>query len=608
MKRLLKIAAFLCLPAILSCGGQDRPVNVVLVGIDTLRPDHLGCYGYERETSPEIDRFAETGVLFESATSQAPWTTPSFATVLTSLYPSQHGSMHVETRVRSTVPTLATLLKEHGYATGAVINAPALKPEFGLARGFDFYDMTPREGRVGDGTTRDALRWIDANRGGPFLIFVHYFDPHLPYQPPPEYQNLFSRGYEGPIKNPFDIDQFSRQRDKLFEELMELAPADRAEIVNLYDGEIAFVDRAFGDLLKGIEDRGLRKNTVIILLSDHGEEFFEHGGFEHGHTLYEEQIHVPLIISFPGKYGEGVRIRNLVRLLDVTPTIFDMLGLDEESHFEGVSLVPYLTGEGSVGPAADKILPPQMAFSEALRHGPEKKALTAMPHKLIYDVRTADKEMYDLKSDPGENRNLLAACYGGPANVDFPASGSLGLLENALYKTLYAVDETWYVEMNGGGKPHVFDLEIKSQRGLSAGRIHLVREVGEDGGLLEIEGNAAAAPEENRLVLRDLEVKNRVLLAFKATPANIPVSFDIKMDGGNAAPHIYLGAELEKPGGMPFTQKASREKAKARGEPGRRPEPPYIVVWFSEPSFSGESGFTLSDETRKELRSLGYIQ
>jgi len=593
------LAAGIALVALfVSCGTGDRPLNVIVVGIDTLRPDHLKCYGYGRETSSNIDKFAAAGVLFENTVSQAPWTAPSFATIFTSLYPSQHGSMDVNSRIRESVPTLATMLKERGYATGAVINAPALKPEFGLSRDFDFYDMTPLGGRRGDGTTRDALAWIDQVRSGPFFIFVHYFDPHIPYGPPAGYDDLFHKGYEGRIKNPFDIDDFSRVRERLFEEMKVLTADDWAEIIDLYDGEIVYVDQAFGALIRGLEERGLTDDTVVILLSDHGEEFFEHGGFEHGHTLYDELIRVPLIVSLPGRIREGVRVRNQVRLLDVTPTVFDLLGLEPMAHFEGVSLVPYLTGEGSVEHRAGNLLPPHIAYAEAIRLGAEKKSVTALPHKLIHNLISSEQEFYDLARDPGETHDLIA--IGG---------GSLELLEQTLYRTLLGIDETWYVELAAGDGRHIFDIEVVSRKGPSAGRIYLPRLVQPDGELVEVEREAVPATDQHTLSIEALEVENRMLLAFKATPGEIPLRFDLKIDGRSALASTYLGTSLQKPAEMPFTQRAKREKIKARGKPGRRPaETPYIAVWVTENVFRGETALTLTDETRKELRSLGYIQ
>lgn len=582
----------------LSCGGEDRPLNVIVVGIDTLRPDHLGCYGYHRETSPNIDAFAAGGVLFENCISQAPWTAPSFATVFSSLYPSQHGSMDVHSKIRESVPTLATMLKEHGYATGAVINAPALKPEFGLSRGFDSYDMTPLEGRIGDGTTRDVLAWIDENMAGPFFMFAHYFDPHIPYAPPPGYDDLFHKGYEGRIRNPFDLEGFSKARDRLFEEMKDLTEDDWAEIVNLYDGEIVFVDEAFGDLMSGLEERGLIENTIVILLADHGEEFFEHGGFEHGHSLYDELIHVPLVISLPGRVEEGTRIRNQVRLLDVTPTVFDLLGLERPAHFEGVSLAPYLDGEGSVDARAGSLLPPHIAYAEAIRLGAERKSVRARPHKVIYNLITAEREFYNLDDDPGEIDNIV------------DPGGTFALLENTLFSTILSIDQTWYIEMGSDGSPHTFDIEVVSRRGLSIGRIYLPRLVEPDGNLTEFTDRTATTPtEQNTLSLRGLEVEKRALLAFKATPVETPLEFDLRIDGKRVPGSTYLGRSLEKPGDMPFRQRAKREKIKSRGKPGRRPpESPYMAVWVSENIFTGETAVDFSDQTKRELRSLGYIQ
>jgi arylsulfatase A-like enzyme len=594
------LAALLAAALLLSCGGERQPLNVIVVGIDTLRPDHLGCYGYHRPTSPNIDEFAAGGVLFENVISQAPWTAPSFATVFSSLYPSQHGSMDVNSKIRESVPTLATMLKEKGYATGAIINAPALKPEFGLSRGFDFYDMTPLGGRIGDGTTRDALAWIDENRGGPFFMFVHYFDPHLPYAPPAGYDDLFNKGYRGRIENPFDLEGFSKARGRLFEEMKDLTQDDWAEILDLYDGEIVFADEAFGDLIRGLEDRGLTEDTVIILLSDHGEEFFEHGGFEHGHSVYDELIRVPLVIWLPGVAREGTRVRNQVRLLDVTPTVFDLLGLDTPAHFEGVSLVPYLAGGTSVEARAGSLLPPHIAYAEAIRLGAEKKAVTARPHKVIYDLISTEREFYDLDSDPGETVNMMRGVGGG----------SFALLENTLFRTILGIDETWYIEMAAGESPREFDIEVVSRRGPSIGRIYIPRLVEPDGNLVEFAQPAkASATEQNTLSLTGFKVEKRMLLAFKATPAEIPLEFDLKIDGQPALASTYLGASLESPTEMPFRQRPKRDNIKARGKPARRPpESPYIAVWVSENVFRGETALDLSEETRRELRSLGYIQ
>ena len=217
---------------------------------------------------------------------------------------------------------------------------------------------------------------------------------------------------------------------------------------------------------------------------------------------------------------------------------------------------------------------------------------------LIYNLITAGREFYNTAEDPGETSGLTGA-----------GAASLDLLEQALYRTILDIDETWYVEMAGGGTPRTFDLEIVSRRGPSAGRIYLPTFILPAGRLVEVEREAATATDQHTLSIQGLAVEDRTLLAFKSTPDEIPVAFDLMIDGNAALENTYLGAGLEKPAEMPFSQKAKREGIKARGRPGRRPpESPYIAVWITENVFRGDTALDLSDETRRELRSLGYIQ
>jgi len=342
----VKIMAIVLACLAVTCSEEAPQINLVLIGVDTLRPDHLGCYGYGRSTSPNIDRLAEGGVLFENVISPCPWTLPSFATIFTSLYPSQHGAMGSRTAMRGGFPTLASLLMENGYATGAIINAPYLKGKFHMDRGFDFYYMTPPEGRDAGGTTEDALRWIDDNSTGPFFMFAHYFDPHIPYAPPAPYDSIFDAGYTGKVRKPYNPKWLPRARLHGLELVTNLKQADKDHIEALYDGEVAFTDASIGALIDGLEARGLTQNTLIVFLSDHGEEFFEHGGFEHGHSLFGELLRAPFILSMPGRVPEGRRVPEQVRLVDVLPTLLDLLGMESEDHFEGRSLAGRL-GNGT---------------------------------------------------------------------------------------------------------------------------------------------------------------------------------------------------------------------------------------------------------------------
>jgi len=594
MKLALRIAFLTTVVALLTCGKSEKPYNVMIVAVDTLRPDHLSCYGYSRATSPNLDMLARQSVRCQYALSQAPWTLPSFSTVFTSLYPSQHGAIDVNSRMRTSFPTLASILKSKGYATGAIVNAPALKPAYRTSRGFDFYDMTPQTGRIADGTTRDALKWIDSVRDRPFFIFVHYFDPHLPYSPPPPYDTLYDSAYTGRIGRSFNLEGFSLVRDSMFVQMKRLSDADWKHIVALYDGEIAFTDSCIGVLLRGLEERHLRSNTLIVFLSDHGEEFFEHGGFEHGHTLYDDLLWVPLMFSMPGVLPEGKVVKDQVRLLDVAPTILDLIGIEKPPHFEGVSLAPLLTGRGAIDERSNSILPPGVSYAEAMRHGAEQKSITAYPWKLIYKTLNGEIEVFDLKQDPDEMVNL--------AGMNPPEKQRL---LDYLYSTLFTVSDTWYVEL--GSRGHRFDIEIRAERGLSPGRIWLSRLL-QDGKPVDLDLYLASDPLSSSLKLENLVTADTLLLAFKVKPWKMPLIFDLKIDGNDASAHTYLGASLASPSAMPFMQKPAKPRVLSDGRPQGEIDPPYCLIWYDRTPYTEETYFKLDEETKRQLRSLGYIQ
>jgi choline-sulfatase len=593
----IRFAFLLCAVVALFCGGKPRALNVIIIAVDTLRADHLGCYGYSRDTSPNIDKLAASGVLCERCTSSAPWTLPSFSTVFTSLYPTQHGAETVHSTLRETVPTLAGILKEHGYATGAVVNAPALKPAYGVDRGFDHYHMTPEEGREADGTTRDALKWLDAIGHGPFFAFVHYFDPHLSYSPPRPYDKMFTGDYDGPIGYSFNLEGFSRVRDSMFVQMRGLTQADWHRIVGLYDGEIAFTDTAIADLLTGLDERDLRENTLIVFLSDHGEEFFEHGGFEHGHSLYEELIHVPLFFSLEGRLPEHARLSRPVRLIDVAPTILDFLGIEAPPGFEGVSIRPLLEGKGQPQDPGDNLLPPGVAYAEALMHGRERKCVMAYPWKLVYEMGTEERDLFNLEEDPSEVTDAAEVQPDRTAH-----------LENRLFKTLFGMSDTWYVEMAAGEGQQVFDIEVTVKREPMPGDITVHKVLDSSGDVVYGSYPLILNRDGSHLCMKDLNFSGTLVLAFKIYPERFPVEFDFRIDNRSAAGSTYLGEKLEPPDAMPFTIGAGRGSVRSGGRPAGHRDPPCILLWYDESRYKGDTSIRLDEETKKELRALGYIQ
>ncbi len=600
----LIVLGLLC--ALLACGVFHNRLNVVIIGVDTLRADHLGCYGYHRKTSPNIDQLAADGVLFENCIAPSPWTLPSFATVFTSLYPSQHGARGSHKALGTGFPTLAEILKSQGYLTGAIVNAPYLKRSFKVDRGFDTYDMPPRRGRNASGTTSHALAWIDSLPDKPFLLFVHYFDPHLPYAPPAPYDTLFDPGYHGKIGSRFQPKALPRVRLQDIRKLLTYTDQDWRHIEALYDGEVAFTDRAIGDLLSGLKERGLLDNTLIVFLSDHGEEFLEHGGFEHGHSLYGELLHVPLIFVLKGRIPRGLRLRQQVRLLDILPTILELSGVDCDAHTEGVSLVPLIEGKNRKA-RGETLLPPHLAFSESILYGPEKKSITAWPWKVIYDTKTHEWMHFDLENDPDEQEPLEK-----PSPI-------ITALERTLKKTMVNIADTWFVEIQGDSATS-FDLEIKSEVVRGSGTFSFLELINEKGEVLPIQSLENADVKPKRITIRELRAQHLLKIALRRSRADAPMSFEVRLNGLPSIDRTYIGKDLTHPTEMPFVLRdPTYKRTKAGevedscsispiGEPSMRPAAPYVLVYLAKSSFQQHPSIELDEETKRELRSLGYLQ
>lgn len=382
--------------------GQSRDAkpggpNVVLISIDSLRADHLSSYGYPRQTSPNIDRLAAEGVLFSQAISTTSWTLPSHVSLLTGLLPEAHGVQ----RPRHTLPgwpvTLAELMTAEGYQTAAVVSAPFLNSSYGMDQGFAFYDdesvafSSNADSHVGTTAPQvheAAGEWLRASQDERFFLFVHYWDVHYDYNPPPPYDTLFDPGYDGDINaNAFE----SNPR------IHEGMPArDLAHIEALYDGEIAFTDDYIGQLLDLLEELDLTSNTLVILTADHGDEFFEHGNKGHYKNLHEEVLRIPLIMRLPGELPSGVRIDDVVSLVDIAPTILDLVGVESRPPMQGRSLLPWLSGESS-----EAI--PGTGYASFLER---QAAVRSASEKYIYFLSTGRSQLYDLVADPQEQEDL----------------------------------------------------------------------------------------------------------------------------------------------------------------------------------------------------------
>ncbi len=349
--------------------------DVFLITIDTLRADHVGCYGYKQIETPTIDALAAAGIRFTQAFTHSPITNTSHTTILTGLVPSAHGVTDFGVPLGSQHATWAELLKQHGYHTAAFIGAVildtnALAP--GLDRGFDFYDNFPaksetkeRWGRLerrGMTVVEHAEAWLDKHRTGPRFVWVHLYDPHDPYEPPPPYSEKYKD--------------------------------------HLYDGEIAYADSALGHFIATLKKSGAYENSVIVLVGDHGEGLGEHGEETHGLFLYDSTLHVPLIVKLPRDAQHGLVIDSQVRTTDILPTILSLNNIPLPQELSGTSLLPVIKGEEKSG---------HDLFGETdypLRWGwAPLRALRADNTKLIEAPRP---ELYHLDSDPRELKNVYA--------------------------------------------------------------------------------------------------------------------------------------------------------------------------------------------------------
>jgi hypothetical protein len=489
------------------------------------------------------------------------------------------------------------MLLKKGYSTGAMINGPALAPEYGVDRGFESYNGRPNwDSRPADRVTAGALEWIDEHEGAPFFIFVHYFDPHVPYAPPPPYDRLFDPGYNGRVGRSFDRDTYSYARQALSMEGDPRAEADWNHIRALYDGEIKFTDDAVGRLLEGLEDRGLRENTLIVFLSDHGEEFFDHGGFEHGHTLFDELIKVPLIFSLPGIIPANARVDDQVRLLDVLPTILDLIGIKPETHLEGASLRPLMAGDGDTDGSEKGLLSRRFAYSESILYGTEKKSIAAYPWKLIYDTVTGEQMLYNLAYDPCEHSNVIEY-----------RPETRNVLEEVLFKTLCGISETWYIELAAG--THTIDVALTLPARPVSSEFTICKFFDSDGHLLDSERfklDHVKARTGHTLRLDGLRLNGELTLAVKIVPKSAPLEFDLRLDGESAMGRTFLGRDLKGPDRMPFTQNDTCWEI-SKGEPRKRPKPPYVLIWHSGTESDFDTPVNLADGTKRKLKALGYI-
>lgn len=568
---------------------EPRRPNVVFILLDTVRYDHLRAYGYERDTAPQLDRhLVAHGLVAENAYSQAPWTLPSSVSYLTSRYPGELlGKDPAAYGIPAQVPSLPEIFQRLGYRTAGFIGNPTLREENGFGRGFDtFHTPTGIESlylNAGD-LYRRIAPWVAAHQHEPFFLYAHFIDPHDPYASPdlvdgksPYFDDpggISGEWIHGVYAGVLALDDPER---------------DRQHLMALYDTEIRFADQFLGHLVESLAPE-VRADTMFVFASDHGEEFFDHGGWKHGQSLYEEQIHVPLVFRWDGRIPAGRRLDATVRLLDLAPTLVAAAGGEAPADWQGVNLLPALTGEA---PA-----PRLAAFSQHLAHGPLRAAAVLDGKKMIrfnareafqpadslqkhlYEVdlaRFAPVELYDLTKDGKERSNLVTTApeLATPltpvlaAHLDRTLVGVRALTEGLAPGSVLS-GELEFERAPEGWRPLFLGAEDDLQLDGTRVRFRLVGGVGDEGFLL--------LGDPGDLVSARLELDGRPL----------------------GAERLRLGSGAAWGGGR---SPASALLTPRYPSPGRSPG---LRLW--RPTGARPSEAAPDPATRDSLRALGYIQ
>ena len=392
----MRIRAWLACLGLLgvACSGGP-PHNLLLISVDTLRADQLEPYGSPRSTSPALARFAAEGLVFESAISTAPWTLPAHASLLTGLYPTRHGMQSMLHGLPDGLPHLVDWLAKEGYRTGAIVNSRYLGRRYGWSRGFDSFEYVVETAERAAPTEVHARAgaWLEAAPPQPFFLFLHYYDVHSDYRSLPRYEREWVRPYRGPANGS------TGQLLEVERGALVFDDADARNLLDRYAAGVRQFDDGFGALMARLDALGLTETTLVVVTSDHGEEFLEHGGVLHGRTLHDEVMRVPLIVRGPG-VPAGARLAGAASLVDVAPTALALLGLSPPPQLDGEDLTPHLAG-GS--------LPERSVFAESDRKNAQNDMLRAVRRgrwKLVLDRFDGDVALYDVVDDPGERVDL----------------------------------------------------------------------------------------------------------------------------------------------------------------------------------------------------------
>ena len=380
---------------------QPEPAkSAIVLLIDTLRADALRAYERKsRVETPALDAFAKQGVVFTAAQSPENWTKPSVASVLSGVFPATHRTKQSESRLPDGVLTIGEVLKQHGVATAAFIANGYVSDKFGFKQGWDHYTNYIRENKTttAENVFKEAGDWIEKHKGERFFAYVHTIDPHVPYDPPKKWLDTYDpevyAGQVSPRKTPDQLEQAKRNPPKVV-----FNDRDRQRLRALYDAEVSYHDEELAKFIERLKQMGVYDQVVFAVTADHGEEFHDHGSYGHGHSVYQELLHVPLMFRRPGVLPAGKRIDATVSTTDITPTVLAAMGIAVPEVMEGVDRNAHMLGQLPAMPA--------MAVSDFLD---DRRAIRAGGFKLI--LNGVNPTFFDLRTDPGEQRELPAGAH-----------------------------------------------------------------------------------------------------------------------------------------------------------------------------------------------------
>ncbi len=491
-----------------------RRPNVVLISLDTVRPDHLGCYGYSKPTSPNIDGLAAQGVVFTNCRAQATWTLPSHMSMFTSMTPTDNGVDNLNKILSPTIPTLAELLQDEDYKTAALVNNGQMRAHWGFNRGFDTwreFEVDQPDGNC-EHITQQAVNWLSENASAdPFFLFLHYFDVHDPYAAPEEYRRKMGTTLSGPEARELAFRFRSPDRDIDDPDMLR-------DLQAAYDAEINWLDRELGRLFAAIP-----ADTLIVIVSDHGEAFEEHGWMLHGASLYEEETRTVLLMRLPADRAASVSRREVedsTMLMDVAPTILQQCGIRSPVGFQGVDL----SGTWQGKPLRQRLVP---AESKAVLEGRLSYSVVLHPLKAVYSVFDGRFELYKL---PDEQTPLT--------KVDQVAV-------DAIFTPLrawIATQQYWMLHAAGDGN---FATSIT----LSEGRFGLFIPVS-----LEPGRDSFEVARDGRTIRWNVQPGNSdsvKSLFLQPADSAADLTIDFRRNGQREASQVFLGKNREHPAELP---------------------------------------------------------